>query len=220
MFNDLDWTRKGYEEKCIPNFEDVKIYAKRFSKRHWKFLDPEDGEKCYGIWKPQLQIRKMVFRRFWDDTTIPDNWTSNVHGCQCLGSWNPEKSERKETIHSLRMSRTKNFLFRIIHSVNKLSIHGAVSNWSGQHGESLNETEPTWEKFNDERRLHKSGNNEECEFTGSKLFRGFFVIESCFWKQIVRGSSEFCFSIRIHSNDDKKLRTSIIWKFEDSWYVS
>ena len=52
MFNDLDWTRKGYEEKCILNFEDVKIYAKRFSQGHWKFLVPEDEKKCYGIWKP------------------------------------------------------------------------------------------------------------------------------------------------------------------------
>ena len=98
---------------------------------------------------------------------------------------------------------SKEFLFRVIHSVNKLSIYGAVSNWSGQHAQSLNETEPTWEKFNDERRLRKSGITEECEFTGSKLFTGFFVIESYFWKQIVRGSSEFCFSTRIHSNDKK-----------------
>ena len=174
----------------------------------------------------------------WNMETAITNLTEN--GIPSLQRWNYDP--RKQDIQSLRVSASwivesweewkkrnhtftadvsiKEFLFRIIHSVNKLSIYGAVSNWSGQHGQSLNETESFWEKFNDERRLRESGNTEEYEFTGSKLFREFFVIESCFWKQIVRGSSEFCFSTRIHSNYQKKLRTSIILEFEDSWYVS
>ena len=32
MFNDIDWTRKGNEEKCISNSEEIKKYAKRISQ--------------------------------------------------------------------------------------------------------------------------------------------------------------------------------------------
>ena len=221
MFNDLDWTWKDMKRNIFQiskitrcTRRDSRKDVGSFSTLKMKRNVMEYGNRNYksdGKWNSVAS--KMILRS--EETGHPI-----FTGDQRLGSWNPEKSERKETIHLLRMASNKEFLFRIIHSVNKLSIYGAVSNWSGQHGQSLNETESTWEKFNDERRLRESGNTEEYEFTGSKLFRGFFVIESCFWKQIVRGSSEFCFSIRIQSNDKKKLRTSIIWEFEDSWYKS
>ena len=41
-FNDVDWTRKGYEEKCISNSEEIKMYAKRFSQGQWTFINPGD----------------------------------------------------------------------------------------------------------------------------------------------------------------------------------
>ena len=44
------------------------------------------------------------------------------------------------------MLQIHNF-FRINHSVSQLSVYGAVSNWSGQLGQSPNETEPTSERF-------------------------------------------------------------------------
>ena len=48
MFNDIDWTKKGHSEKCISNSEQVKNYAKRFSRGHWSFLPSGDEEKWYG----------------------------------------------------------------------------------------------------------------------------------------------------------------------------
>ena len=38
-------------------------------------------------------------------------------------------------------------LFQIIHTINQFSIYGAVSDWSGQLGQSPNETELASEKF-------------------------------------------------------------------------
>ena len=48
MFTDIDWTRKGYGEKCISNSEEVMNYAKRFSQGHWTLLGPGDEKKWCG----------------------------------------------------------------------------------------------------------------------------------------------------------------------------
>ena len=48
MFNDIDWTRKGNDEICISNSENVKTYAKKFSQGHWTFLGPGDEKTWYG----------------------------------------------------------------------------------------------------------------------------------------------------------------------------
>ena len=54
-FTDIDWTRKGYEEKCISNSEEVKHYAKRFSQGHWTLFGPGDETTWYGYcnYKPE-----------------------------------------------------------------------------------------------------------------------------------------------------------------------
>ena len=57
-----------------------------------------------------------------------------------------EGSKEKKPYTSTRMLQIQNF-FRINHSVNQQNIYGAVSNWSGQLGQSPNETEPTSERF-------------------------------------------------------------------------
>ena len=49
MFNDIDRTKRGNSERCISNFEQVKNYAKRFSRGHRSLLGPDDDEeKWYG----------------------------------------------------------------------------------------------------------------------------------------------------------------------------
>ena len=68
------------------------------------------------------------------------------------------------------MLRIHHFLFRNIHSASQLSIYGAVSDWSGQLGQSPNETEPISEKFmTSEESVNNTENAEECEFTGKAL---------------------------------------------------
>ena len=48
-------TKKGNSEICISNSEQVKNYAKRFSRGHWSFLGPGDEEKWFGThtYKPE-----------------------------------------------------------------------------------------------------------------------------------------------------------------------
>ena len=49
MFKDIEWTRRGNAETCISNSEQVKNYAKRFSRGHWTFLlGPGDEKQWYG----------------------------------------------------------------------------------------------------------------------------------------------------------------------------
>ena len=100
MFNDIDWTRKGHEEKCITNFEEIQMYAKRFWQGHWTFLDPGNEQKWYRN-RTYKSWKKMGFRRVKDGTTIRGNMTSNFYECQRLEPWNPEKSERKRNHSSV-----------------------------------------------------------------------------------------------------------------------
>ena len=53
----------------------------------------------------------------------------------------------RETIHFNADAPNTELFFRTTHSVSQLNIYGAVSNWSGQLGQSTNETEPTSERF-------------------------------------------------------------------------
>ena len=48
MFNGIDWTKRGNSETCFSNSEQVKNYAKRFSRGHWTFLGPCDEKNWYG----------------------------------------------------------------------------------------------------------------------------------------------------------------------------
>ena len=48
MFNENEWTKKRNSEKCFSNSEQVKNYAKRFSRGHWTFFDPGHEKKWHG----------------------------------------------------------------------------------------------------------------------------------------------------------------------------
>ena len=48
MSNDIEWTKTGNSELCISDSEQVKKYAKRFSRGHWNVQGPGDEEKWYG----------------------------------------------------------------------------------------------------------------------------------------------------------------------------
>ena len=87
------------------------------------------------VWKSKvLSWRKVEFSSFTDGTAIQGNRSPSLYKCQCFESWNSEKKYGRDTIHFNADASNTELLFRIIHSVNQLSIHGAVSNWSGQFG--------------------------------------------------------------------------------------
>ena len=67
-------------------------------------------------------------------------------GDSALSRGTPRRLKGKETIHLNADSSNTEPLFRIIHSVNQLSIYGAVSQWSEQFDLSQKERESTWAK--------------------------------------------------------------------------
>ena len=72
----------------------------------------------------------------------------------------------------MRMLRTQKSYFRMIHSANQLSIHGAVSSWSEEFAQKTpNQKESTSEKFvaNENEQLQK-----KCEAARSEFFSANF----------------------------------------------
>ena len=129
MFNDIDWNRRGNEEECISNSEQIRDYAKRFSKEHWTFLGL--GDETTLRWESNLTARREVeLRSNTDATTISGdmNFTSG----SALSRGILQKMKNKEIIHFTAETSHTELLFRIIDFANQLSICGAVSTWSGQ----------------------------------------------------------------------------------------
>ena len=67
--------------------------------------------------------------------------SSSIQEYQCFESWDPEKENNRDTIHFNAGASNTELFFRIIHSVNQLSIYGAVSSWCEQIGLTEEERE-------------------------------------------------------------------------------
>ena len=156
MLNDIEWTRKGNEENCTSNSGKVKMYAKKCSQGHWTFLGPGDEKKGSGNchYKPEGK---------WDSGHPV--FTS----ASALSRGILRKIKGKETIHFNADASNTELIFRIIHSVNQLSMYGAVSNWCEEFGLRPNERGPTSEKFTKENSVSKEILKER-ECTSSELF--------------------------------------------------
>ena len=66
--------------------------------------------------------------------TIQRCRSSSIQEYQCFESLNSEKNNVRDTIHFNADASNTELLFRIIHSVNQLSVYGALSNWCEQFG--------------------------------------------------------------------------------------
>ena len=92
MFNDTEWTRRGNSEQCISNSEQVKEYAKRFSRGHWTFLGP--GSELNMVWNSKLSSwRKMGIHCSPDGDAIRGIGSSSIWEHQRFESWNSEEEE-------------------------------------------------------------------------------------------------------------------------------
>ena len=140
MFNDIDWTRKGNDGICIPNSEKLRNTRKRFSRGHWTFLGPGDDKKWYGTLlcapegKWDSTATQMVER--WKNTSLPV-----FKNISALSSGILKKKNGRDTTHFNAHDSNTELLFRISHSVNQLSIYGAVSTWCQQFGLTEEEKE-------------------------------------------------------------------------------
>ena len=154
---------------CITKSEKkVKEYAERFSQGHWTFLCPGDEKKWYGTLpntpegKRDSTVTQMVER--FKDTCHPVFKSINASSRGIL-----KKNNNRDTIHFNADASNKELLFRIIHSVNQLSMYGAVSNRCKQFG--LTEEEREICKTSSKERIRDQSCIVKCEFSRKYNFR-------------------------------------------------
>ena len=121
------------------------MYAKRLSQGHWTFCGPGDEKKQYVNFKDKSEgkwnsIASQMVQRY-KEPGHP------VFTCaSALSRGVLRRLKGREAIHFTEDPSNTELLFRIIHSVNKLSSYGAVSNWSEQFDLRPNENELTSER--------------------------------------------------------------------------
>ena len=147
MFNDIDWTKRRNSEKCLSNSEQVKNYAKRFSRGHWTFLGPGDEKKFYGTLSYTSEGK-------WDSiaTEMVGHFKETGHpvfkSISALRRGIPTRKGGRDTIHLNADSSNTELLIRTIHSAAQVSIYGAVSSWCEEFAQRTpNQKEPTAERF-------------------------------------------------------------------------
>ena len=125
MFNDISCDRKDNKDECLRNAESVKVFARRFGIWQWSFIGPV--------------LRKVVFFREQSTRNLRQHCGANVAGFAESGhpisrattplSRCALKSKRrgKLSIHFAADQDTIDTIYRIIISVNQLSVYGAVA---------------------------------------------------------------------------------------------
>ena len=118
MFNDIFCDRKGNKDECLANAGVVKVLARRFGVGQWSFIERS------GI------LQRIVHKELGIISRTKWSWNSQradilpsvqqLHGPGVI-------SKAKDTIHFAADEHTIDTIFRIILSVNQLSIHGAVA---------------------------------------------------------------------------------------------
>ena len=126
MFNDISCDGKGNKEECLENARVVSVFAKRFGIGQWSFIGPGSEKKWYSLEENSTQ-------GIWDHIEDEMLLEFAESGCPILlcndSIVQREFSRAKDTencryILLLIIQQLK--IFRIIISVNQLSIYGAV----------------------------------------------------------------------------------------------
>ena len=126
MFNDISCDRKGNKDECLANAGVVKVLASKFGVGQWSFIGPGSEKKWYsaengpqGAWdniaeEMLLEFAESGHPTFRATTPLPrGQLNSKGHG--------------KLSIHFAADEHTIETIFRIILSVNQLSVYGAVA---------------------------------------------------------------------------------------------
>ena len=126
MFNDISCDRKDNKEQCLKNAEFVKTFAKRFGIGQWSFIGPGSEKK----WYPSENSPQ----REWDYVAEEMLLKFEESGHPIFRSTTPlsrgklkSKGKGKVSIHFSADTDTIDTIYRIILSVNQLSIYGAVA---------------------------------------------------------------------------------------------
>ena len=126
MFNDIFCERYDNKDECLKNAEFVKTFAKRFGIGQWSFIGPGSEKKWYpsenspqGAWDHIAEGMLLEFA----ESGHP------IFRAKTPLSWGQLKSKGrgKLSIHFTADQDTVDTIYRIILSVNQLSVYGAVA---------------------------------------------------------------------------------------------
>ena len=126
MFNDISCDRKGNKDECLENAETVKVLARRFGIGQLSFIGPGSEKKWYssenspqGAWdniaeQILLEFAESGHPTFRATTPLPRGILKS-------------KGRGKLSVHFAADVDTIDTIYRIILSVNQLSVYGAVA---------------------------------------------------------------------------------------------
>ena len=126
MFNDISCDRKGNKDECLANAETVKVLSRRFGIGQWSSIGPGSEKKWYssenspqGAWDNVAEQMLLEFAESGHSTFRATTPLSRG----ILKS----KGHGKLSIHFAADQNTIDTIYRIILSVNQLSVYGAVA---------------------------------------------------------------------------------------------
>ena len=126
MFNDISCDRKDNKDECLKNAESVKVLAGRFGIGQWSFIGPGSEKKWYpsencpqGAWDHVAEEMLLKFA----ESGHPIFRSTTPLSRGKLKS----KGKGKVSIHFASDQDTIDTIYRIILSVNQLSVYGAVA---------------------------------------------------------------------------------------------
>ena len=126
MFNDISCDRNDNKDECLKNANYVKTFAGRFGIGQWSFIGPGSEKKWYseenspqGAWDIIAEQMLLEFA----ESGHPTFRATTPLSRSILKS----KRRGKLSIHLTADQNTIDTIYRIILSVNQLSIYGAVA---------------------------------------------------------------------------------------------
>ena len=126
MFNDISCDRKDNKDECLKNAESVKTFAERFAIGQRSFIGPGSEKKWHssennpqGAWD---NIAEQILLEF-AESGHPIFRATTPLSCGILKN----KGRGKLSIHFAANQNTFDTIYRIILSVNQLSVYGAVA---------------------------------------------------------------------------------------------
>ena len=126
MFNDISCDRNDNKDECLKNADYVKTFAGRFGFGQWSFIGPNSEKKWYssenspqGAWDDIAEQMLLEFA----ESEHPTFRATTPLSRGILKS----KGHGKLSIHFAADVDTVDTIYRIILSVNQLSVYGAVA---------------------------------------------------------------------------------------------
>ena len=126
MFNDISCDRKDNKDECLRNAESVKVFARRFGIGQWSFIGPGSEKKWYssenspqGAWDNIAEQMLLEFA----ESGHPTFRATTPLSRGILKS----TGRGKLSIHFAADGDTIDTIYRIVLSVNQLSVYGAVA---------------------------------------------------------------------------------------------